>query len=159
MSASSIRITIAAVGRLRERAWREMQADYLKRLQWYAQIDLVEVKDVAGRAVPEQVALHKEGEQLLRITAEARRRILLAPDGRLMTSPELAGYLQRQGETFGHLAFLVGGPGGFSGDLRDETAETLSLSPLTFPHELARIMLLEQLYRAFTILRGEKYHR
>jgi 23S rRNA (pseudouridine1915-N3)-methyltransferase len=159
MPASSIRITIAAVGRLRERAWRDMQAGYLERLQRYAQIDLVEVKDVAGRAVPEQAALQKEGEQLLRITAEARRRILLAPDGRLMTSPELAGYLQRQWETFGHMAFLVGGPTGFSSELRDRTEEMLSLSPLTFPHELARIMLLEQLYRAFTILRGEKYHK
>ena len=67
--------------------------------------------------------------------------------------------MQRQIELYGHLSFLLGGPLGFAPDVESAAEDSLSLSPLTFPHELARIMFLEQLYRAFTILGGEPYHK
>lgn len=152
-------IVLATVGKLRQRAWRDSQSDYLKRLQRYTDIRLMELKDSVGRGFPDVVAVQREGEQLLQATSTVRRRILLAPDGREMSSEMLAGYLGKQLEIYGRIAFLLGGPLGFSEEVIEAADERLSLSQLTFPHELARIIFLEQLYRAFTILRGEPYHK
>ena len=153
------RITVAAVGRLKQSEWQSAQADYLKRLKRYSAVSLVEIKDSVGRGFPDAVAMQREGEALLKATSKARRRILLAPDGLSLSSEEFAAHLQRQIELYSHLSFLIGGPLGFSQEVQSAVEERLSLSLLTFPHELARIMLLEQLYRAFTILRGEPYHK
>jgi len=152
-------ITIAAVGKLRRSHWQVAQDDYLQRLQRYTTVELVEVKDVAGRTIPDAVAMQREGEQLLKAAESAGRKIALTPDGKLTSSPKLARYLRRQIEVYGRIAFLIGGPTGFAGEVIASCDEQLSLSPLTFPHELARVILLEQLYRACTILSGEPYHK
>jgi 23S rRNA (pseudouridine1915-N3)-methyltransferase len=152
-------IIIAAVGRLKRREWQTAQGDYLKRLKRYSAVSVVEVKDSVGRGFPDAVAMEREGEALLKATSEARRRILLTPNGRELDSEGFAAHLQRQIELYGHLSFLIGGPLGFSQEVESAAEEGFSLSRLTFPHELARIMFLEQLYRAFTILRGEPYHK
>ena len=83
----------------------------------------------------------------------------MTADGRQMDSPELAAYLQTQLETYGELTFLIGGPVGFNSTVIAAAHERLSLSTMTFTHEMARVILLEQLYRAFTILHGEPYHK
>ncbi|MDX1415173.1 MAG: 23S rRNA (pseudouridine(1915)-N(3))-methyltransferase RlmH [Candidatus Promineifilaceae bacterium] len=152
-------IVIAAVGKLRHREWRSMQNDYLKRLRRYTGINLVEVKDSVGKGFPDQVAMTREGEQLLQATSDVQRRVLLTPNGQEMSSEAFAEFIQKQIETFGRIGFLVGGPLGFSEEVIFGADTALALSQLTFPHELARIILLEQLYRAFTILRGESYHK
>lgn len=152
-------ITLAAVGKLRGREWRSAQADYLKRLGHYTDMQIVEVKDAVGRGYPDVVAIQREGEQLLAATGAAGQRILLTADGRQMSSEELAAFLAKQLEIYGKVAFILGGPLGFSQEVEDAVPSRLSLSRLTFPHELARIVFLEQVYRAFTILRGEKYHK
>lgn len=151
-------ITVAAVGKLRERHWQAAQADYSRRLGFYTDFTLTEVKDMVGKSMPDAVAAGREGEQLL-AAARGQRTILLSAAGRQLTSPELAHYLQNQLEQSGHLVFLIGGPIGFDPAVEAAAHDHLSLSPLTFPHELARIMLLEQLYRAFTIIHGEPYHK
>lgn len=151
-------ITVVAVGRLRGRQWQPPQDEYVARLSGYTDFELVEVKDFVGRSLPDTVAVAREGEQLL-AAARDRRIVLMRADGRQMTSPELAGFLQRQLEQHGRLAFLIGGPLGVDATVAAAAHEQLSLSALTFPHELARVMLLEQLYRAFTILHGEPYHK
>lgn len=156
---SPVQITVAAVGKLRRREWQAAQADYLKRLQRYAVVELVEVKDAVGQGFPDAVAIKREGEQLLKATAVARRRILLTADGQELSSEGFASFVQKEMETFGQIAFLLGGPLGFGGEVIEKASVRLSLSRLTFPHELARIVFLEQIYRAFTILRGEKYHK
>ena len=150
---------MVAVGKLRNREWLEAQAAYEKRLRHYVGFGLTEVKDSVGRGQPDAVALQKEGELLLNGAEGANRLILLTENGRSFTSPDFADYLQKQLEIYGRLAFLIGGPLGFSDDVRTTAHDTLSLSPLTFPHEMARVLLLEQLYRAFTIRNGEKYHK
>lgn len=150
-------ITVAAVGRLRESHWQTAQDLYSRRLGHYTDFKLVEVKDAAGDS--SGAALGREGAALLAATPRGARLILVTPDGREMSSPELASYLQGQLETYGHLAFLVGGPLGFDPATAAATHDRLSLSRLTLPHELARVVLLEQLYRAFTILHGEPYHK
>ena len=152
-------IVVAAVGRLKRSEWQSAQAEYLKRLKRYTSVSVIEVKDAVGRGFPDAVAMRREGDALLKATAKARRRILLSPDGRKLNSEEFAAYLQRQIEHNGHLSFLLGGPLGFAQEVESAAEDSLSLSPLTFPHELARVVFLEQLYRAFTILRGEPYHK
>jgi len=153
------RLTIATVGKVKNKAWLAAQADYVKRLGHYTTLDLIEVKDVVGRSIPDEVAMAKEGEQLLQAVADSQRLIALTPTGKLRSSPSLATWLQKRVVDYGRIAFLIGGPIGFSDDVLAACHEEISLSPLTFTHELARILLLEQLYRACTILAGEQYHK
>ncbi|MFZ1400013.1 MAG: 23S rRNA (pseudouridine(1915)-N(3))-methyltransferase RlmH [Candidatus Promineifilaceae bacterium] len=153
------RLTLATVGKIKNKAWLAAQNDYVKRLGRYTTLDLIEVKDVVGRSIPDEVALAKEGEQLLQAVADSSRLIALTPTGKLVSSPNLAVWLQNRVEVYGRIAFLIGGPLGFSDEVLAACHEQISLSPLTFTHELARILLLEQLYRACTILAGEQYHK
>ena len=152
-------LTVAAVGRLREAHWQAAQDEYARRLRRYTDFQLVEVRDVVGRALPDGVAAAREGEQLLAAAPRGARLVLMTADGRQPSSPELAAWLQTQLEQVGALAFLIGGPVGFDPATAAAAYERLSLSRLTFPHELARVVLLEQLYRAFTIIHGEPYHK
>ncbi len=153
------KLWIVAVGKMRTAYWREAQAEYLRRLRRYADVRLVEVRDVVGRGLPEAVAVRREGDALLRASASARRRFALAVEGAPMSSEQWAAFVQHEVETFGSLAFLIGGPVGLAPEVTVACDGSLSLSPLTFPHELARLILLEQLYRAATILCGEPYHK
>ncbi len=159
MTLFSGQIEVVAVGKLRSKEWLAAQAMYEKRLRHYIGFGLTEVKDSVGRGQPDGVAMQKEGELLLKGAEGTNRLVLLTENGRSFTSPDFADYLQKQLEIYGRLAFLIGGPLGFSSDVRATAHDTLSLSPLTFPHEIARILLLEQLYRAFTLRNGEKYHK
>jgi 23S rRNA (pseudouridine1915-N3)-methyltransferase len=151
-------ITVIAVGKIREKHWRMALADYEKRLHFYTNFNVIEVKDAAGR-FPDPVALQREGEQLLKAAADAGRIILLSASGKEMGSPGVARFLETQIGVYGRLAFLIGGPLGVAPEVVAAAHEQVALSHLTFPHELARVILLEQLYRAFTILNGEPYHK
>ena len=152
-------LTVAAVGRLREAHWQAAQDEYSRRLSRYTDFQLVEVKDVVGRALPDAVAAAREGESLLAATPRGARLVLMTAGGRQLSSPELAEWLQSRLEQYGALAFLIGGPVGFDPATVAAAHEQLALSRLTLPHELARVVLLEQLYRAFTILHAEPYHK
>ncbi|MFA5975105.1 MAG: 23S rRNA (pseudouridine(1915)-N(3))-methyltransferase RlmH [Elusimicrobiota bacterium] len=152
-------LRIAVVGKLRQAHWRSAQDIYVERLTRYTTLDVVEVKDWVGQGLPDARAAEKEGEALLQVSASARNRIALTPAGKSFTTPGLAQFLEKQIETFGSLAFFIGGPVGLSSAVLKACPTSLSLSPLTFPHELARVIWLEQLYRSFTILAGEKYHK
>ena len=153
------RITVAAVGKVRARHWLAAQEEYLKRLNHYTTFELVEVKDAVGRGLADEQAMEREGQLLQQVASGAARTILLDPTGRELTSPQLAKELQGILETSGSVAFLIGGPLGFSPAVTDAAQDSLSLSRLTFTHEMARVICLEQLYRAFTILHGEPYHK
>ncbi len=152
-------IMIAAVGRMKQPDLRSLQEEYLNRLTFYTNVSIAEVKDAVGRGFPDGVAMRREGEALLKASSKARRRILLTSGGREMSSEKFASFLGRQIELYGHLAFLIGGPLGFAPEVEGAAEDRVSLSRLTFPHELARLMFLEQLYRAFTILHGQAYHK
>ena len=153
------KIMIVAVGKLHGAYWRAAQQEYLARLRRYTDVTLIEVRDVVGRGTPDGVATQREGEALLAAAKDARRLIALTATGKQMDSPELAEFLRKQIEVYGSLAFLIGGPVGLAPEVVATCDDTLSLSSLTFPHELARVVLLEQLYRAATIIGGEKYHK
>ena len=152
-----LRVRIAAVGRLREKGFRESAGEYRKRLGRYCRLEVIEV-DPAHRREPDR-AKNEEGERLLRATACPGRRIACHEGGRILDSmafSELLGSALTRGEP---LLFLIGGTEGLSGEVLETCLDRLSLSRLTFPHELARVVLMEQIYRGFRILRGEPYHR
>lgn len=154
-----MRVTVVAVGRLKERHWRDAAEEYAKRLRPYATLEVLEVPDVSLER-GEAHAMDAEAEAVLRVLPQGARAVALDPGGEELSSEGLAAWLDALmlGGT-SHLAFVVGGTAGLSPGLMACCAERLALSRMTLPHQLARVVLLEQLYRAFKIVRGEPYHR
>ncbi len=152
-------LTIAAVGKLRTPHWRAAQDDYAKRIRRYTRLNIVEVRDYLAGGLSDAVALRREGKALTTAIAKVPWVIAMDATGKHTTSEGLARYLHKQVSTYRDVAFVIGGPVGLAPEIRTAANDTLSLSPLTFPHELARVILLEQLYRALTILSGEQYHK
>ena len=154
-----MKITLIAVGKLKTAWWVAAQKEYLERIRRYAALDIIEVKDRIGQGMADAAAVEKEGKDILDAAAEASSIIALVPTGKALESPAWADMLQKLSETYQRLAFVIGGPNGLSEAVLKKSRLQLSLSPMTFPHELARVIFLEQLYRAFTILGREKYHK
>lgn len=154
------RVSVICVGKLKERFYIEAAAEYCKRLSRCCKLDLVELPE---QRLPENPA-PAEIERALAREAEAIRSRLpagaavaaLCVEGTLRSSEELAGLLAR--EEAG-LAFVIGGSCGLHPSVKALAKERLSMSPMTFPHHLARVMLLEQIYRGFQINGGGKYHK
>ena len=156
-----MKFTVVAVGKLKERFWAEACAEYLKRLQPYAKVSVVEVADVdPARAGGEAQAVEREGAAILRVLPDRAHVIALAIDGKQRTSEELSLRIDKLGLAGkSELAFIVGGSCGISDEVLARADETLSFGPITLPHNLARVVLLEQLYRACKISHGEPYHK
>ena len=150
-------IVVLAVGRLRP-YYREAADDYKHRLARYVSLREVSVREV-GRAPTIDVQRTKEADALRRKLPPRHTLVALSRQGDAWTSRDLAGRLERWLEQGRGLAFALGGSTGLAPAFSDEAAYRWSLGPLTLPHELARVIVYEQLYRAFTILRGEKYHK
>ena len=156
-----MRITVVAVGKLKERFWADACAEYLKRLKAYARVTVTEVADVdLGRAGGVAAARAKEGEAILAALPETAHVVLMAIEGKQRSSEGLSRRLDElalSGRS--DIAFVIGGSDGVSRAVYDRADETLSFGPVTLPHNLARVVLLEQVYRAFKISRGEPYHK
>ena len=156
-----IKIRIIVADRTRSPFLAEGEAFYLKRLQSYAQVEWIEVKPVRmTKGRPEEEILRLEGQALIRKRGPKDYLVALDRTGRQYGSEEFAGRLEKVAlNAGGGITFMIGGPLGLSGDVLAESDEILSLSRFTFTHEMSRVLLLEQIYRAFTILKGEKYHK
>ena len=159
-----MRYTIVAVGKLKERFWTEACAEYLKRLQPYAKTTVVEVLDAdPARAGGDAAEYAREGEGILKALAalpERTRVVLLAIGGRERSSEDLAFHLDELAlNGTSDIAFVIGGSCGVTDAVRARADEQVSFGPITLPHNLARVVLLEQLYRACRISRGEPYHK
>lgn len=157
-------IQIAAVGKIKESYLQKGIAEYTKRLGAYAKLHIAEVSDEKApdhlsEAEEEQVK-RKEGERLLAAIRPDSHVIALALDGKTWTSEQWASHLT-QLTTYGtsHLTFVIGGSLGLAPEVLQRADTKLTLGPLTFPHQLVRLLLLEQVYRAFKIQRGEPYHK
>ena len=150
-------VALLAVGRLRP-YYREACDDYLRRLGRYARFSEHEVRE-AARAPTIDVQRAEEGARLERRRPAGSTLVCLAREGDAWTSEELSRRLERWLVDARPLAFAVGGSNGLAPSLISGAGAVWSLGPLTLPHELARVVLTEQLYRAFTILRGEPYHK
>ncbi len=152
-------MTLIAVGRLKERYFREAAHEYLKRLTPYARMSEIEVHD-RDLSRGEERGRAEEGADVLRAIPEGAHVVLLDVGGRERSSEEIAAWLDDhalQGRS--SIAFVIGGASGAAPEVVARADERLSLGRITLPHQLARVVLLEQLYRAFRISRGEPYHR
>lgn len=155
-----MRVVVAAVGRPRDGALAAAIRDYETRAARYWPLDVIEVKaDRSEERGGPAVAPGREGERLRERTAGIRTLVACDPGGRSMTSEDFAAWLHRQREQATDVAFLIGGAFGLDPSLVGDTSMRLALAPWTLPHELARLVLAEQLYRAGTIVRGEPYHK
>ena len=150
-------ITILAVGKLRA-SYRQLCDEYLRRLARYATVTEREVKE-SGRAGSIAAQQKQEADRFAERIANTTRVVALSRTGLPWSSAELARQLDRWLVESRDLALVVGGSTGLSPAFLDGVAARWSLGPLTLPHELARVVVCEQMYRAFTILRGEPYHK
>ena len=159
-----VNISIITIGKLKEKYLLQGINEYLKRLTAYAKVEVIELPD---EKAPENLSdiemeqvKQKEGERILSKIAEDTHVIALAIEGKMKSSEQLADDLDKLA-TYGKskIAFVIGGSLGLSNEVMKRANDTLSFSKMTFPHQLMRLILLEQVYRAFRINRGEPYHK
>nr|WP_251027548.1 23S rRNA (pseudouridine(1915)-N(3))-methyltransferase RlmH [Bacillus sp. ISL-41] len=160
----TVNISIVTVGKLKEKYLKQGIEEYLKRLGSYAKVEVIEVPD---EKAPEELSdtemiqvKQKEGERILAKIGPDTFVIALAINGKLKSSEELADTLDKLA-TYGKskIAFVIGGSLGLSDEVLKRADEQLSFSKMTFPHQLMRLILVEQIYRAYRINRGEPYHK
>ncbi|MFC4558378.1 23S rRNA (pseudouridine(1915)-N(3))-methyltransferase RlmH [Virgibacillus kekensis] len=156
-------ITIIAVGKLKEKYLKQGIREYLKRLSTYAKVRIIEVADVKAPenmsdAEMEEVK-QKEGERILSNIKQDTYVVTLEINGKMLSSEQLAAKMDELA-TYGKskVAFVIGGSLGISDDVQKRSDLALSFSKMTFPHQVMRLILLEQVYRGFRINRGEPYH-
>lgn len=159
-----MKITILCVGKIKEKYFREGIAEYTKRLSRYCKLEIIEVADekTPDGASPkeEEMIKEKEASRLLSHIKEGAYVIALAIEGKQYSSEEFADKIERLGiNGTSHIIFLIGGSLGMSADLLKKSNELLSFSKMTFPHQMMRMVLLEQIYRGYRIINGEPYHK
>ena len=154
---------ILCVGKMKEKPHREMADEYLKRLSRFGKFEEIEVPDLpenTGSSALEEQVKAREGEALLSRIRTGDRVIALTIPGKKTDSLGLARHLQElRVSGVSRIVFVIGGSLGLGNNLLARADEEMSMSPMTFPHQLARVMLLEQLYRAEKIIAGERYHK
>lgn len=157
-------IQIICIGKLKEKYWTDAVAEYMKRLSRYASVEIVELKesrlpDKAGSAEEERVKL-EEGREILKAIKDGTYVITLEIQGKQLSSEELASKIEGLGlEGKSDIAFVIGGSIGLSPEVSKRADFKLSFSKMTFPHQMMRVVLLEQIYRSFKIIRHEAYHK
>lgn len=159
-----MKVRIICIGKLKEKYWTAAVAEYSKRISGYANIEIVELKESKLPANPspadEASVLVREGENILGKIKDNDYVIVMEVEGKQLDSVELSRKIQSTFDTKAStIDFIIGGSLGISGDVKKRADYGLSFSKMTFPHQMARVMLLEQIYRAFKISNGETYHK
>jgi 23S rRNA (pseudouridine1915-N3)-methyltransferase len=157
-------ITILAVGKLKEKYWTAASAEYVKRLGKYCKIQIVEIKEslLPANASPadEEAVKVAEGKDILSKIKSNDYVITLEIEGKGLSSPELAKHIDKLAITGkSNVVFVIGGSLGLSDEVSKRSNFKLSFSAMTFPHQMIRIFLLEQIYRSFKIIKNESYHK
>ncbi len=154
-----MRVSLLAVGRPRHGGLAESIADYETRAARYWPLDVIEVREEVARGAAIEVVRDREAGRLLERIASDARIVACDPGGETLDSAQFAKWLNDQRDRAQSVAFVIGGAYGLGEAVRQRASRRLSLAPWTLPHELARLVLAEQLYRAGTIVRGEPYHK
>lgn len=159
-----MKITIAAVGKVKEKFYRDALAEYAKRLSRYCKFEILEVADEKTpdgcSAATELQIKNKEGERLLSIIKDNSYVIALAINGKRLTSEQLADKIESLGiNGQSHIIFVIGGSLGLDDAVLKRADYQLSFSDMTFPHQLMRVILSEQIYRSYKIISKEPYHK
>lgn len=155
-----MRLTVLWVGKTRDRRLEALLADYTERIGRYCSVEIREIREEPRDAArtPEERS-RREGTKILKAVRRGEHVMVLDESGRQLTSERFAAVLGKALE--GHpsgVTIVIGGPFGLAGEVKERAAEIVALSKMTFTHEMARLIALEQVYRAFTILRGGSYH-
>ena len=159
-----MKITILTVGKIKEKYLRDAIAEYSKRLSRYCKFEIIEVADEktpenASETVEDAIR-SKEGERLLKNVRDGAFVITLEIGGKQLTSEELADKIDTLGvQGVSHIIFIIGGSIGLGREVLARSDYALSFSKMTFPHQLMRVILLEQVYRSYRIINGEPYHK
>lgn len=159
-----MKITIITVGKLKEKYLKEAVSEYSKRLGKYCRLDIIEVADEkiseGMSGAEEELVLSKEGERILKYIRDDAYVITLEIGGNELSSEELADKINELGISGkSHIIFVIGGSIGIGDNVRAKSDYPLSFSRLTFPHQLMRVILLEQIYRSYRIISNEPYHK
>lgn len=159
-----MRISVVCVGKIKEKYFTMGIDEYSKRLSRYCKLDIIEVPDEKtpdNASVAEELMIKKkEGERILKHIKEGAYVIALAIEGKMLTSEELAGKIDKLGiGGDSHIVFVIGGSLGLDKTVLDRADYKLSFSKMTFPHQMMRMVLLEQVYRGYRIMKGEPYHK
>ena len=156
-------MALICMGKLKEKYWRDAAAEYEKRLSRFGKWETIELPDLpepsnSSAAIEEQIK-KKEGEAILGKLRDSDMVVCLCIDGKQLDSVQLSKKMTELIDTGRRVVFIIGGSLGLSDEVVRRAQLKLSFSPMTFPHQLARIMLLEQTYRALKIAAGERYHK
>lgn len=159
-----MKITVITVGKIKEKYFTMAIDEYSKRLSRYIKLDIVEVADEktpdGASETEERLIREKEGERILKALREDSYIITLEIEGKMLDSVELSRKINQIGVSGkGHITFIIGGSLGLSDEVKDKADFKLSFSKMTFPHQLMRVVLLEQIYRSYRILGNEPYHK
>ncbi len=156
-------VTVIHVGELKEKYYAEACSEYEKRIGGFAKLTNIEIKESRLPQDPSdgqiQKALDEEGEKILAAMPDRAFSVALCVEGKKMSSEALAGAVDRAVGDCGKLVFIIGSSHGLSPRVKSACSLRLSVSDMTFPHRLMRVILLEQIYRAFSIIGGMKYHK
>ena len=154
------KIKIIALGKLKEAAYKDLEKEFLKRLSPFAKVKLVQLPEISyGKNADIERVKEEEAEAIVKNLGKDTVVVLLGEKGTLRGSVDFAKFLERLSISGREIVFVLGSGVGLAPSLKEHSNYTISLSPLTFPHNLARILLLEQIYRAGTILAGKEYHK
>ncbi|MDO5344878.1 MAG: 23S rRNA (pseudouridine(1915)-N(3))-methyltransferase RlmH [Lachnospiraceae bacterium] len=157
-------ITVVSVGKIKEKYLSDAILEYRKRLTRYCKLEIIELPDEqtpdkASEAMELQIK-QKEGQRILKVVKEDAYVIALAIEGKKLSSEEFAGKLERLGvQGTSHIVFVIGGSLGLAPEVLKRADFLLSFSDMTFPHQLMRVILLEQIYRCYRIINHEPYHK
>jgi 23S rRNA (pseudouridine1915-N3)-methyltransferase len=154
-----VRLVVAVVGKPRDRHLAAAIDDYETRAARYWPLDVVEVREASGRGVAPADAQRREAERLLEQLPASATVLACDERGDRLTSPQFATLLSSARDRAQDVAFVIGGAFGLTDEVRSRASRSIQLAPWTLPHEMARLVLAEQLYRAGTIVRGEPYHK
>lgn len=150
-------IKIICVGKIKEKFYKEAINEYLKRLSKYSKIEIIEVEDISSNNI--NLILEKEMENIKKYINEKDYVITLEIEGKELSSLELSKKLEEVLIINSNITFIIGGSYGLDKLIKERSNYQLSFSKLTFPHQLFRVILLEQLYRSFKISKNESYHK
>ena len=155
-----MKVILTAVGKTNNLNFKNAISDYQKRLKFYIPFEVEELPDIKNtKSMTEEEQKKREGEMLLKFFQEGDEVILLDDKGEEFTSMKFSAYIEKKSLSgLKRLVFVIGGPYGFSPEVYDRANGKVSLSKMTFSHQMVRLIFVEQLYRAMTILKGEPYH-
>lgn len=159
-----MRISIICPGKIKEKYWNQAIEEYAKRLSRYCKLEIIEVADEktpdGASETLEEMIKQKEGERILAKLPENAYVIVLAIEGKMLDSVALSKKIEALGVSgVSHIVFVIGGSLGLSRQVMKRADFALSFSPMTFPHQMMRVILLEQIYRSYRIMQNEPYHK